>query len=367
MKKIIFLSILTALSFLVSACNQSKPIQSHLKEDKKAEVEVNNDNLNILTLFSSPLTGQNDLWVGTFQLVFNDMKNKVLKLDKIEFVGEKETPELVGLNKEEFKESMLNESSYYTSYGEVSPQAREKIRRGIKEKFNETSSLVDNSDWSAAPGKLYAYAMLKKVFKFLTPFDELKQAPFNESSELFSYFGIDNESNKKLYKNVKVLFYNSENDYGVQLLTKENDIVYLYRVDNPTYFSSSYKKMLAQTKNYKGDRTFQSVDTLKVPNLKIKEKRGYPELCDRQIKGSGFYFSSALETIELEFDKEGGKVKSEALLTSDNGIMIQQEPKKPRHFNFDKPFILFLVDEGKTDPYLAFYVTNLNSLLENKQ
>ena len=319
-------------------------------------------NPDILTLFSSKSDSCNKVWIGTFQLVFNDMKNNIVKKD-IVFEKERQTKELKGLNSEEFNSLMLNDSSYYKSYGETSFEARDKIKADLKEKFDTTSDILDTLDWSKGYGKYYAYAMLKKEFEFLTPFDKLDEKSFNNSKEKYKFFGIKNDSKKELDDNVAVLFYNNKDDYAVRLYTTNGDIVYLYATDSNKDFKSLFNEMQKKSKKYKDERFFLSEDTLSIPDLKFKKERKYTELCNKIIKDTPeMYFSDAIETIEISLDNKGGKVKSEAAIMAKCMALPMIGKNKPRHFDFDKTFVLFLIDKAKEDPYMALRVKDLKGL-----
>ena len=70
-------------------------------------------------------------WCGTFQLVWNDMKNEVVKKD-IEFTPQEEM--VVNLNQEDFTEDMISEEYYYKTYGLKTLALKEEIENGIREK-----------------------------------------------------------------------------------------------------------------------------------------------------------------------------------------------------------------------------------------
>lgn len=51
------------------------------------------------------------------------------------------------LNKESFTEDMISDSYYFKVFGPKTIKLKEEIVNGIKEKFNQTSDILDDFDW----------------------------------------------------------------------------------------------------------------------------------------------------------------------------------------------------------------------------
>ena len=126
--------------------------------------------IEVLPTMESVSAAPNRIWVGTFQIVWNETMNEVVK-KPVKFVRYSSML-AKELNKQRFKKEYISDNSYYTTYGIVSPELKDKIVNAIKEKFNETSDITDMFDWTYQPNKIFIYAMLKKDFKFLEPFDK---------------------------------------------------------------------------------------------------------------------------------------------------------------------------------------------------
>lgn len=303
-------------------------------------------------------TVQNSLWCVTFQLVWNELSEKFVK-GPVNFVGG--NPQLADeLNKKLYTSDILSEKSYYTTFGKLSKKLKKQIEKTIKKKFNETSDLLDMVNWNAKNSYLF-YSILKKNFTFLVPFDKLANAPFNSSKELVKYFGINENSDKKLRDNVTVLFYNSPDEYAVKLNTDEKENVILFRTDNENSFVENFDYVLANSVEDK----FSKKDTLLIPDMDVNKTISYNELAGRQIENTNYVISQALQTIQFKLDNKGGSLKSEAIITVMK-TSLMPEVEEPRHFLFDKPFVLFLIEEGKDKPYYAMKVENTDFLVSEK-
>ena len=314
-------------------------------------------NLEVLPLLSSKTEQANRVWVGTFQLVWNDLMDGIVK-GPVKFEDYK-SPLAKQLNKQKFKADQLSEDSYYKTYGETSPELKTQIETAIKEKFNETSDILNSFDWTPAPGKYFIYAMLKKDFKFLTAFDKLKPARFAHSFRKVDYFGIDENSDKNLDNMINVLFYNSKDDFAVAIRTDGNDIVYLYRTDDDKTFDKLYSDMFMKKVYYEGSQQFNKEDELKVPNISLYREKSFDELCNHKIKGTDMIISQALETIDFKMDNEGVKLKSEAAISVKMSALVP-EKLEPRKFYFDDTFVLFLQEADKMKPYFALRVDDVS-------
>ena len=95
---------------------------------------------------------ENSIWCGTFNLIWNDLKNDLAKQD-IVFNPQ---PDIVNnLNKGTFTSDNLSENSYYKTYGTPNIELKEKIEKEIKDKFNETSDILNDFDWENASPESY--------------------------------------------------------------------------------------------------------------------------------------------------------------------------------------------------------------------
>ena len=301
---------------------------------------------------------QNRAWVGTFQIVWNDFQNNIVR-GPIKFVEDEKNPLVKELNKQRFKADMISPNFYYKTYGLISPELKNQIETELMEKFNETSDILNSMDWTPGPGKYLVYAMLKKDFKFITAFDKLKSARFSKFRGKVDYFGIDENSDKILDDMVNVLFYDSKDDFAVAIKTEGKDIVYLYRTDDDKPFDRLYSDMHMKKAGYMGWHEFSENDELRIPDINLYRMQTYPELLNKQIKGTDLEISNAIQTVEFTMNNEGVKLKSEAAIAATCSL-APIEDSNPRKFYFDDTFVLFLQEYDKKLPYFALRVYDLN-------
>ena len=306
-------------------------------------------------------------WCGTFQLVWNDMKNEVVKKDVI---FNPQLDMVKNLNKEDFNETMLSEDYYYKIYGLKSLALKEQIENGIKEKFNQTSDILNDFNWSESEldnpnnpnvRRYFFYTMLYRKFEFLQEFDKLDNGKFGNKYKDVQYFGIDENTESSVGNQITVLYYNSKDDFAIIVNTKTDDEVIFCKSPNGSNFNEIYENMNNESNKYTGSRSFKNVDEFKAPNLEFDEKKEYTELANKEFKTADPYYDTAeiqkaIQTIKFSLDEKGGEIKSEAAIdmtASVTSVVSKPKADEPRYFYVDDTFAIFLREKGKTKPYFA--------------
>ena len=291
-------------------------------------------------------------WCGTFQLVWNDMKNELVKKD---IVFNPQLDMVRNLNKEDFNESMLSQEYYYKTYGFNTFALKNKIETAIKEKFNQQSDVLKFINWGENGRNYVFYTMLYRQFEFLQTFDKLDNGKFGDKYKDVKYFGIDKNTEAYVKNQIEVLYYNSKDDFAILINTKTNDEVIFVKNPKGSTFNEIYKNMKNETKKYTGKSVLNDRDEFKAPTLKIDKKREYNELENKLFETNNPSYNpvtiaKAIQTIKLTLDEKGGKIKSEAVITTKNAV---SQEDKPRYFYLNDTFAIFLREKGKTKPYFA--------------
>lgn len=313
----------------------------------------------------------NTIWCGTFQLIWNDLKNDLAKQD---IVFNPQLKVVENLNKETFTTKELSEASYYKKIGTPSLKLKEEIEKAIKDKFNEKSDILNDFEWeNRDPKDYFLYVMLKKEFQFEKAFEELENGKFRDYDNV-KYFGIKSDETGELKQQVDVLYYKSKDDFAVKLRTKQEDEVILCKNPEGKTFGEIYNNILDKTEvkvynmpnnqdNYEAIKVYGELkegELLKVPNIKLKEKNEITEIEDKKFlfsNGEVYSIEKALQTIEFELDRTGGKIKSEAgMMVKNESVAIMDEI---REFSIDDTFAIFLIEKGKDKPYFAGKINDI--------
>lgn len=296
-------------------------------------------------------------WCPTFQLIWNDFKNDIVKED-IKF--DEKSDILDNLNKEDFTTKDISDNYYYKIYGRKNLELKNKIETAIKEKFNQTSDILDQFDWSNDAldsgedviDRYFLYSMLYRKFEFNKKFDTFNDK-FKEIENV-KYFGIIKD-NDEIRDQIKVYYYNDENDFAIKLITKNNDEVIVIKNPKGETFEEIYN-------NIKGKETtdFNSDDNFMMPKIDFNVLREYNELENRKIETvDGIYtIEKAIQSIKFSLDEKGGKVKSEAGM--DVKFETTASDKKIRNFYVDDTFALLLKESNKEKPYFALRVDDIS-------
>lgn len=355
---VIILSIILVFSLIQQKTETNHIAPSAPTYNSQTDLEDRLTDINIVPTMQDTVS-ENSAWCGTFQLVWNDMQNNLVDRN-VEF--EEPNDMVTNLNKQSFTEDSIPEEYYYKKWGLMNQSLKAEIERGIRNKFNETSDILDLFNWPSAEefveDKYFFYSILRRNFGFENEFSILENNKFG-NTENVEFFGINEETDEIVRDQVEVLYYTDKENFAVVLHTKQNDQVMLVRNPDGDTFEDIYQNVDKDYKKYKGSKSFGEKDTLSVPNLNIDILKEYTELENKPFKLKNNETASieqAFQTIQMTLNNKGGTIKSESAMTVTKGI--KEKEGKPRDFNFNDKFTIFLISE-KNEPYFAANIENI--------
>jgi len=316
------------------------------------------------TLDSPCPPGKNVIWCSSFQLAWNEMKDKVIGAP-LQVVGAEEVA--ARLNAAKQSASDLDPKCFYVAGGRIKDGIVGKIEKDMAAKF-PSHVLPDFNDYTDG---ILSYSYLTANVPFRHPFLEIEQGfSFTDSqgiktqTEAFGVWGAYQGRYKRMREQVQILYCRSGRypgdvvEYALDLCRHSQPYQVVVAVIEP-------RNSLAETIDHLGvqigkyeksadykyeeARRLRETDVLRVPEMVWRIDHRFTELIDKPLVNVGMPIVEAIQTIQFRLDRSGAAVESEARLA----------PKAiPRDFIFDRPFLVYMQKRGAEQPFFVMWVDN---------
>jgi len=309
--------------------------------------------------------GKSAVWCAAMQLAWNRLKEDVVK-EPIRLQG---AEEVAGrLNRAEQSEADLSADEYFAVAGLAGSEAAERIRREMGRRFPH----VPIGD--VGVGTL-AYAYLQTTLKFTTPYYEtdaplIFKSSAGQETDVTS-FGVSGRGELKVRDQVRVLFAAETKGWGER---PEDAILDLDVNSSPNQIvialmkpASTLKEKLARMQQLQASwqgpeeaRQLLSADVLVVPSMHWRVNHHFKELEAKVMLNpslAGQVIDSATQKIDFRLDRSGVALAAEARITVKSADVL-----RPRAFQFDRPFLLYVKKRTAQHPFLVVWVANAELL-----
>jgi len=312
--------------------------------------------------------GKNVIWCSSFQLAWNEIKDKVIGAP-LEVVGAEEVA--ARLNTAKQSSSDLEPGSFYAAGGRIKDGVINQIKKDMAAKF-PSHVLPDFKDFD---GGLLAYSFLTACVSFKHPFRQVGEGltfggpgSTRTSVEAFGFSEVDEGSYEKIREQVGVLYARLSDkpnrwefsEFALDLGRHSQPYEVVIALVEP-------KGSLAQTLEYvrlqipesrrcgdsNGAQALGTNDVLKVPEMFWRIDHRFSELIGRNLANVGMPIVEAMQTTVFRLDRCGATLESEARL------LVKSSPKR---FVFDRPFLVYMQKRGVEHPFFVMWVDNVELL-----
>jgi hypothetical protein len=157
-----------------------------------------------------------------------------------------------------------------------------------------------------------------------------------------------------------VLHYVSDDEFVIRLNPKSDEII-LAKVRPSATLADTLQDVQKRVRGQAGKvarATLEDRETLIIPRLAFNVLRRYDELIGEGLENAppGATITEARQVVRFLLNESGARIESEVELGAElNG---HTPPPKPRRFVLDKPFLLYMQEQGAERPYAVFWVAN---------
>lgn len=317
-------------------------------------------------------SNNNLIYCSSFQMAWNKLRDDVIKGD---ILLESDPSSARQLNKKLQSNDDIAKKSYVAEAGELSPELLTRINNELHEKFGDQAGNGVKIPLESGAHQLIAYAFLYKNLEFRTVFEKLP-VPMSFSSNgrttPVKAFGINllshsNRLHEELSPQVEILDYQNDDNFILSLKPKsaDNEII-LAKITPEKTLLQTLKIVAQRIAKSKPDRLWEN-EVLRIPKIDFELGHRFSELENKRVKNKawdGWIMATALQDIKFKLDEKGAVLKSRAFIGMTKGEAPAGSKHVPRHFIFDKPFLICLQERTGRFPYFAMWVNNSELLLK---
>ncbi len=322
------------------------------------------------TLDSPCPPNKNVIWCSSFQLAWNEMKDKVIGAP-VQVTGAEEIA--ARLNAARPSASDLEPRSYYAAAGRMSEGIAARIHKEMAAKFSthRLPKFPDLSDGILA----YSYLTARVLFRY--PFRQIDgEFAFTDSQGAatsaagFGLWGALAPEYKDVRAQIDILYYRQSEernrhpevqDCAVDLCKYSQPYQVVVAMVPPQgslagaleYIRTQMAEFEKRDYYYEGAREFHGTDILQVPQMFWRTDHRFRELIGKTAANVGLPILEAMQTIEFRLDRCG------AMLESESNLRVGAIPK---YLIFNRPFLVYMQKRGAEQPFFVMWVDNAELL-----
>jgi len=313
--------------------------------------------------------GKNVIWCSSFQLAWNELRDKVIGAP-LQVTGAEEIA--ARLNAAKQSGSDLEPRSFYATGGWIKDGIIDKIKKDMAAKF--PSHVL--ADFKGYNDGILTYSYLKANVPFKYPFRQMDRGlAFTDSHGVetdvvgFGLWKAFLSQYKNIREQLEILSLKSEDpnnpwepkEYAIDLWRRSKPYqVVVARVELKDSLAETLTYIQRQTEEFKRRsyyeeaRRFQANDVLEVPEMVWRIDHRFTELIDKPLVNVGMPIVEAMQTIQFRLDRSGAAVEGEATIAA---------KAIPREFVFDRPFLIYMQKRGAAQPFFVMWVDNAELLV----